>query len=88
MTVLLAQSHPTAEAGEALRIRKQDLAKRKFDRCWTASTDEQIIADVGLYRQRRLDAFFFGCAMNRLPHAAVQVLRALPEKSCDIVRPQ
>ena len=55
MTVLLAQSHPTAEAGEALRIRKQDLAERKFDRCWTASTDEQIIADVGLYRQRRLD---------------------------------
>jgi hypothetical protein len=31
---------------------------------------------------------FFCCAMNRLPHAAVQVLRALPEKSCDIVRPQ
>jgi hypothetical protein len=57
LTVLLAQSHPTAEAGEALRIRKQDLAERKFDRCWTASTDEQIIADVGLYRQRRLDGF-------------------------------
>ena len=50
-------------------------------------TDERIIAEVGLYRQSRLNGFF-SCAMNRLPHAAVQVLRALPEKSCDIVRPQ
>jgi hypothetical protein len=25
-----------AEAGEALLIRKQDLAERRFDRCWTA----------------------------------------------------
>src|SRR5215510_138800 len=49
------------------------------------STDEQIIAEVGLYRQSRLNGFF-SCAMNRLPHAAVEVLRALPEKSWDIVR--
>jgi hypothetical protein len=32
------------------------------------------------YRQSRLKGFF-GCAMNRLPHAAVQVLRTLRKKA-------